>query len=82
MKVLKNEDTVLLEHLGAQGGRSWQHFGEGKNDHKNFRQALFYYFRYKYVVFARNCKFAHLTLCNIQYSPFISALFFPNNTTK
>ena len=59
MKVLKNEDTVLLEHLGAQGGRSWQHFGMGKNDHKNFRQARVYYFCDKCIVFACDCKFAH-----------------------
>ena len=25
----------------TQGGRSWQPFGEGKNGHKNYRQAVF-----------------------------------------
>ena len=52
----------------AQGGRSWLPFGEGKNCHTNFRQAHIYYFRDKCVVFASNCKFAHL-----QYIPYISA---------
>ena len=42
----------------GQGGRSWQPFVGGKNGHKDFCQARIYRFR---VVFARNCKFAHLT---------------------
>ena len=25
----------------TQGSRSWQPFGEGKNGHKNYRQAVF-----------------------------------------
>ena len=33
-----------------------------------------YYFRDKYVVFTRNCKFAHLIQCNMQYIPCNSAL--------
>ena len=46
---------------------------------KTFVKGVFY-FRNKCVVFARNCKFAHLTQCNMQYIPYISALFCPNNT--
>ena len=47
LKVLQ----VLTESVsGIQGGRSWQHIGEGKNDHKNFLQANVYYFRGKCVV--------------------------------
>ena len=57
------------------GGRSWQHFGEGRKDHKNFHQARVYYFRDKCVVFARNCKFAHLTQYDMQFIPYKSALF-------
>ena len=41
---------------------------------KTFVKGVFY-FRNKCVVFARNCKFAHLTQCNMQYIPYISALF-------
>ena len=39
-----------------QGGRTWQPFVEGKNGHKNFRQARIYNFRVKCIVFARNRK--------------------------
>ena len=53
---------VELSTSSNQGGRSWQHFGKGKNDHKNFRQARVYYFGDKCVDFAGTCKFAHL-LC-------------------
>ena len=58
------EQLLNKEELTDQVGRNWQHFGEGKKDHKNFRQARVYYFRDKCVVFARNCKFAPLTQCN------------------
>ena len=47
-----------LLSLFQGGGRSWQDFGEGKNDHKNFPQARAYYSCNKCVVLARN-KFAH-----------------------
>ena len=57
----------------AQGSRSWQPFGEGKNGHRNFRQVRIYYFRDKYVVFARNRKFANLTQYDMQYLPCNSA---------
>ena len=43
-----------------QGDRTWQPFVGGKNGHENFRQARFYKFRDKCVVFARNRKFANL----------------------
>ena len=36
--------VVASQHAPSQGGRSWQHFGERKNDHKNFRQTRVYYF--------------------------------------
>ena len=58
----------------AQGSRSWQPFGEGKNGHRNFRQVRIYYFRDKCVVFARNSKFENLTQYNMQYIPCNSAL--------
>ena len=45
----------------AQGGRTWQAFGGGKNGHETFRQARIYNFRDKCVVFARNLKFSNLT---------------------
>ena len=45
----------------AQGGRTWQAFGGGKNGHESFRQARIYNFRDKFVVFARNLKFSNLT---------------------
>ena len=64
---------VELSTSCNQGGRSWQHFGKGKNDHKNFCQARVYYFRDKCVVFARNCKFANLTQYDMQYMPCNSA---------
>ena len=34
-----------IDITADQGGRSWQSFSEGKNGHKNFRQARIYYFR-------------------------------------
>ena len=37
----------------AQGGRSWQPFGEGKNGHTNFLQERNRYFRDKCVVFQK-----------------------------
>ena len=48
-------------HSNHQGGRTWQAFGGGKNDHETFRQARIYNFRDKCVVFARNLKFSNLT---------------------
>ena len=48
-----------------QAGRSWKPFGEGKNGHKNFRQARLGYFRDEWVVFAHNCKFENSTPYNI-----------------
>ena len=50
-----------------QGGRSWHPFGEGKNDHKNVRQACIYFFRDKCVIYARNYKLANLAQNNLQY---------------
>ena len=44
-----------------QGGRTWQPFVGDKNGHENFRQVHIYNFRDKFVVFARNRKFANLT---------------------
>ena len=49
-----------------QGGRTWQPLVGGKNGHENFRQARFYNFRDKCVIFARNHKFANLTQKNMQ----------------
>ena len=46
----------INEYMCMQGGRSWHPFGEGKNDHKNVRQACIYFFRDKCVVYARNYK--------------------------
>ena len=43
-----------------QGGRTWQPFVGSKNGNENVRQARIYNFRVKYVVFARNRKFAKL----------------------
>ena len=57
-----------------QGGRTWQPFVGGKNGHENFRQARFYNFCDKCVVFARIRKFANLTQWNMQYIPCNSAL--------
>ena len=37
----------IENHSCLQGGRSWQHFSEGKNGHQNFRD--------KCVFFACNC---------------------------
>ena len=54
-------DYLMDDCISAQGGRSWQPFGEGKNGHANFRQARICYFRDKCVVFARNLKFSNLT---------------------
>ena len=50
-----------------QGGRTWQPLDGGKNGHENFRQARFYNFRDKCVIFARNHKFANLTQKNMQF---------------
>ena len=61
-------------HATAQGGRSWQPFGEGINAHQNFRQPRICYFREKCVVFARNRNFANLILYNMQYVPYFRAL--------
>ena len=53
-----NNYKLLVVSSESQGGRSWQPFGEGKNGHKNFRQArIFFFFCNKCVVFACNCKF-------------------------
>ena len=63
--ILRSSENLRCMTL-YQGGRCWQHFGEGKNDHKNFSQARVYYFCDKCVVFARNCKFAHFcVICKI-----------------
>ena len=51
-----------------QGGRTWQPFVEGKNGYKNFRQASFYYFCNRCVVFAINCKFVKLKNNRERYS--------------
>ena len=48
-------------NAAQQGGRTWQSFVRVKNGHENFRQIHIYNFRDKWVVFARNCKFATLT---------------------
>ena len=47
--------------LVSQGGRTWQPFVGGKNGHENFRQARFYNFCNKCVIFARNHKFTNST---------------------
>ena len=52
---------TLLLIIIIQGGRTWQPFVGGKNGPENFRQARIYNFRGKWVVFARNRKFANLT---------------------
>ena len=54
--------------------RTWQSFVGSKNGNENFRQARIYNFRIKFVVFARNRKFAKLTQRNMQYKPCHSAL--------
>ena len=46
----------------TQGGRTWQPFVGSENGNKNFRQARFYNFRVKCIVFARNRKFAIYTM--------------------
>ena len=56
-----------------QGGRTWQHFVGGKNGRENFRQAYIYNFCDKFVIFARNRKFANLTQIDMQYIPCNSA---------
>ena len=71
---------VFVLHSPYQGGRTWQPFVGGKNGHENFRQTHIYNLRKKCVVFARNCKFAYLTQCNMQYISYISALFCPKGT--
>ena len=58
----------------AQGSRSWEPFGEGKNGHRNFRQVRIYYFRDKCVVLAHNCKFANQNQYNVKYISCSSAL--------
>ena len=45
----------------VQGGRTWQPFVGGKNDHANFTQERIYNFRDKCAVFVHNRKFANLT---------------------
>ena len=60
--------NIILNICLAQGGRSWQPFGEGKEGHKNFRQArIYFFFCGKCVVFARDCKFENLTEYNMPY---------------
>ena len=54
-------DSELVYSLALQGGRTWQPFIGVKNGHENIRQARTYNFRVKFVVFARNCKFAKST---------------------
>ena len=56
---------LALDH--HQGGRTWQPFVGSKNGNDNFRQARIYNFRVKCAGFARNCKFAKLTKCNIYH---------------
>ena len=51
----------IIISIPVQGGRTWQPFVGGKNGHENFRQARFYNFCDKCVVFARIRKFANLT---------------------
>ena len=50
----------LISH--ARGGRTWQPLVGSNNGNENFRQARIYNFHVKCVVFARNRKFAKLTL--------------------
>ena len=73
-----NTDSLYNDTRGLNqpGWQKLAALGEGINDHKKFRQARVHYFDDKCVVFARNCKFAHLTQYNMQYTPYISALFF------
>ena len=51
-------------HHNGHPNTGWQPFGEGKNAHKNFRQAHICYSRDKCVFFVRYCNFANL----IQYN--------------
>ena len=46
----------------------------GKNGHENFRQSDIYNFCDKFVIIARNRKFATLTQQNMQYIPCNSAI--------
>ena len=39
-KIQSDNSQDLLESTNEQGGRSWQHFGKGKNAHNNFYQLM------------------------------------------
>ena len=57
-----DDGEVIMDDDGVdQGSRTWQPFVRSKNGNENFRQARFYNFRVKCVVFVRNRKFAKLT---------------------
>ena len=60
-----NTDSLYNDTRGLNqpGWQKLAAFGEGINDHKNFRQARVHYFDNKCVVIARNCRSAHWTLC-------------------
>ena len=75
-KVSSSPTTSLwpqtISYMGQQGGGNWKPFDEGKNGHKRFCQAHICYFGDKCVVFARNCKIAHLIQYNMQYARFLT----------
>ena len=62
-RMQNNKGTEALANLRTlrQGGRTWQLFVGGKNDHENLRQTRNYNFCDKCVVLARNLKFSNLT---------------------
>ena len=52
----------------------WQKLAAFPQGRNNFRQVRICYFRDEWDVFARNCKFTHLTQYNMQYIPCYSAI--------
>ena len=65
---LSSYDKNSIKHLLRPG---WQKLAAFRREQKwpqNFRQARICYFHDKCVVFARNCKFAHLIQYNMQYT--------------
>ena len=60
--------------LEAEGGRSWQPLGEGKNGRKVFVRRVVAIFAKKSAVFALNYKFENLIKYNMQHVPCTSDL--------
>ena len=68
---------LLIIIDAVQGDRSWQPFGEGKNGHKNFRQACIYYFR-KEPLFLRTLAILQIQLSIICIIYHVIVYFLPN----